>query len=203
MLADPSLVGVLERARTLGFLGPGPVEGHIEHAGAFVAAIAERGGLVVDLGAGGGVPGLVVALARSDLQVQLVDSVAKRCRFLEDAVVALDLGERVRVIESRAEDLGRGQQRGTVDVVLARSFGPPAATAECAAPLLVVGGWLVVSEPPSDRGARWRERPLAQLGLRPRHGTLTGPRLQVLEQVAPCPDRFPRRVGVPAKRPLF
>jgi 16S rRNA (guanine527-N7)-methyltransferase len=200
---DPELVQQLDRARALGFLGPGPVAAHIDHAAVFVSALVGVDGVVVDLGSGGGVPGLVVALARPDLEVVLVDAMAKRCRFLRSAVAALGLEDRVRIVEARAEEVGRGALRSTASAVTARSFGPPAATAECAAPLLQLGGRLIVSEPP-DGPARWPAASVAELGLRiaarPEAG---GPRVQVLEQVAPCPDRFPRRVGVPSKRPLF
>jgi 16S rRNA (guanine527-N7)-methyltransferase len=195
-----TLMAQLERARSLGFLGPGPVLDHVEHAAGFVAELAEVHGRVIDLGSGGGVPGLVVAVARPDLEVILVDAMGKRCRFLEAAVDALGVGQ---VIEGRAEVLGRGALRGTASAVLARSFGPPAATAECAAPLLRLGGLLLVSEPPESDGQRWPSGPLAELGLSLQYRTASSPVLQVLEQTAPCPERYPRRDGVPGKRLLF
>jgi 16S rRNA (guanine527-N7)-methyltransferase len=90
--------------------------------------------------------------------------------------------------------------------VTARSFGRPAVTAECAAPLLKTGGWLLVSEPPSDErteAPRWPPEPLLQLGLVPEEQAREEFEYQVLRQREACPDRFPRRIGVPAKRPLF
>ena len=200
--AEPALLEQLERARTLGFLGPGPAADHVEHAQGFLAALADVAGRVVDLGSGGGVPGLVVASARPDLEVVLVDAMAKRCRFLRTAVAVLDLAPRVRVVEGRAEHVGRSDLRGAADAVTARAFGPPAATAECGAPLLRVGGRLLVSEPP-DGPDRWPADGLAILGLAPGPTLAAGPRLRRLEQVEPCPLRFPRRDGLPAKRPLF
>src|SRR3546814_3548101 len=92
---------------------------------------------------------------------------AKRCAFLREAVEALGADERVEVVEGRAEEIGRGEMRRVVDAVIARSFGPPAATAECAAPLLRAGGLLVVSEPPEALD-RWPEDGLAMLGMAPR-----------------------------------
>ncbi len=194
------LLEQLERARRLGFLGPGPVEDHVAHARGFVEALVGVAGRVIDLGSGGGVPGLIVGVERPDLELVLVDATAKRCRFLEAAVTALELD--AVVIEGRAEVVGRGPLRGTSAAVLARSFGPPAATAECAAPLLQVGGRLVVSEPP-DGEDRWPVEPLRALGLTVGARTRTSPIVQLLELTAPCPDAFPRRDGVPAKRPLF
>lgn len=197
-----AITSQLERARALGFLGPGPVEEHVEHASGFLRALAGASGLVVDLGSGGGVPGLIVAAARPDLELVLVDAMAKRCQFLEEAVVALGFGARVTVVQGRAEVVGRGTRRGTATAVLARGFGPPAVTAECAAPLLLVGGRLIVSEPPSTVD-RWPVAELSVLGLQPQVRLPGPPVIQVLEQVSPCPARFPRRDGMPAKRPLF
>src|SRR5690349_18326055 len=97
---------VLERSRALGFLGPGPIEAQRTHAEAFLAALAPGPGTIVDLGSGGGVPGLVVADARRDCHVVLLDATAKRCRFLEWAVTALELD--ATVAEGRAEELAHG-----------------------------------------------------------------------------------------------
>lgn len=201
LLDHEQLRAQLERARALGFLGPGPVRAHIEHAVGFLDALATVTGTVVDLGSGGGVPGLIVGLARPDLALVLIDATATRCRFLESAVGSLDLD--ATVVEGRAEVVGHGPLRGTVEAVVARSFGPPAATAECAAPLLRPGGLLVVSEPPTADGARWPAGPLARLGLAVGARSTTSPLVQTLHQVDPCPADRPRRVGLPAKRPLF
>jgi len=195
-----TLLDVLGRARTLGFLGPGPVEDHLAHTAGFLEALRSVTGRVVDLGSGGGVPGLIVAIERPDLELVLVDATAKRCRFLEEVLQQLSL--KATVIEGRAEVVGRGPLRGTADAVVARSFGPPAVTAECAAPLLRPTGLLVVSEPPSGED-RWPAGPLEMLGLRPLLRTTTAPVMQVLVQGSSCPDEYPRRDGVPAKRPLF
>jgi hypothetical protein len=72
---------------------------------------------------------------------------------------------------------------------------------------LRVGGWLVVSEPPDQddaaAAARWPAEPLGQLGLVPAERAREEFEYRVLRQAEACPDRFPRRNGVPAKRPLF
>jgi 16S rRNA (guanine527-N7)-methyltransferase len=203
VIPSPALMAALERARRLGVLGPGPVADHITHTEAFLQALLPLppGSTVIDLGSGGGVPGLVVLEARPDLTLVLVDAMQRRTALLADAVAAMDAGERCRVITGRAEELGRSDElRGTADAVTARSFGPPAATAECAAPFLTVGGRLVVSEPP-DGPDRWPADGVGQLGLSPATTTVAG--VQVLIQDILCPDRFPRRNGMPAKRPLF
>ncbi len=196
------LLEQLERARTLGFLGPGPVIEHLAHAQGFLDALAEVRGRIIDLGSGGGVPGLAVAVLRPDLEVVLVDAAAKRGDFLDGAVAALDLTGRCEVVVGRAEVLGRGPLRGSADAVVARSFGPPAVTAECAAPLLRVGGHLIVSEPPAAED-RWPSAGLEELGLAALDRSVAGPRMQILVQERRCGDLYPRRDGVPAKRPLF
>lgn len=203
MTSTSPLVEVLERARTLGVLGPGPVADHIVHADRFVQALSglPEGSQVVDLGSGGGIPGLVIAERCPHLQVVLLDAMARRTTLLVEAVARLGWEERVSVVLARAEDAGRDAvMRGAFDAVTARSFGPPATVAECAAPLLRVEGLLIVSEPP-DQPDRWSVEGLEPLGLRPERTTIGG--LQVLRQFERCPERFPRRVGVPAKRPLF
>ena len=119
----------------------------------------------------------------------------------------------MRLLQVRAEACGRREDlRGAFGGVLARSFGRPAVVAECAAPLLEVGGFLVVSEPPRPAevahalepgGTRWPAEELEALGLVPLGVVHEGFDYMTLRQVTACPDRFPRRDGVPAKRPLF
>ncbi len=194
---------MLGRARTIGLLGPGPIEQHVAHARRFadlVSPVSARGPLL-DLGSGGGVPGLVVAELLPEVAIDLLDGRARRAAFLRDAVDELGLKDRVRILEGRAEALGRGPDRGRYAAVLSRGFGVPAVTAECAAPFLASGGLLVVSEPP-EASPRWPEEGLAMLGLQLRERT-AGPAFVVIEATRRCPERFPRRVGVPEKRPLF
>jgi 16S rRNA (guanine527-N7)-methyltransferase len=166
--------------------------------------VAAAPGRAVDLGSGGGVPGLVLACHWPDSQWLLLDASHRRTDFLTDAVTSLGLNDRVRILCQRAEEAGRlPDLRHSADLVTARGFARPAVTAECAAPLLVVGGLLVVSDPPDAVPDRWPPEPLESLGLVPDGVSATAPALQRLRQVTPCPDRYPRRTGVPAKRPLF
>ncbi len=199
---------LFEEARDRGLLGPGPVDPQIEHALAFGEAVADAPAAsseAVDLGTGGGIPGLALALAWPASRWLLVDGRERATGFVDEAVARLGLSARVRVVTVRAEDLGRDPtHRGRHALVVARGFGPPAAVAECAAPLLEIGGRLVVSEPPGGEGLRWPEAPLARLGMR-LVGVVQRPRatFAVFEQVEACPPTFPRRTGIPAKRPLF
>jgi len=199
------LARILERARSLGFLGPGPVTSHLDQAAAFVDAVGEPPAGLVDLGSGGGVPGLILALRWPETSVALLEVRARRVDFLVEAVAALGIAGRVGVVAGRAEEVARlPAHRHRYDVVTARSFGPPAVTAECGAPLLAPGGVLLVAEPPGGAGDRWPADGLAQLGLVD-EGLVAVPAGTVrrLRSARACGERYPRRVGVPAKQPLF
>lgn len=202
------LVSCLARARELGFLGPGPVEAHVQHADRYLVAV-DRHGLdhtrFLDLGSGAGIPGLVLAERWPQSAAVLLDSSLRRCEFLRWAVRELDLEPRVTVVEARAEEAGHGELRAQFPLVVARAFARSAVVSECAAGFLTPGGYLVVSEPPPSSNSQSLERRWPATGLE-----LLGQELVVVEggvaiirQVDPCPDRFPRRTGIPAKRPLF
>ena len=133
-------------------LGDRPVAEVILHAQAFVAALVDVHGVVVDLGSGGGVPGLVIAVARPDLHLVLVDRRRARTDHLVRLVRRLGLTTRVDV---RAADARELTLPAPADAVVARGFGAPSVTARAAAHVLRDGGLLVVSEPPHDRGDRW------------------------------------------------
>jgi 16S rRNA (guanine527-N7)-methyltransferase len=208
-----ALYEVLEGARAIGLLGPGPVAPHVDHAVAFLDLLDDGAGRrspIVDLGSGGGVPGIVLATLLPDARFLLVDSMVRRTRFLADAVCRLGVDDRVEILTARAEDVGRDTaHRARHDVVVARSFGPPPVVAECAAPMLRRGGSIVVSEPPADEGAtgprsgRWPADRLAQLGLSLDAWRPGPPALVRLRATARCPRTYPRPSGVPGKQPLW
>jgi SAM-dependent methyltransferase len=194
----PALVDVLEEAGRLGLIGSGPVGPAIAHAGRFAVALrpVQR---VVDLGSGGGLPGLVIAARRPELQFVLLDGRGNRTDFLRRAVSRLGWADRVQVLEARAEAAGHDRRwRGQFDAVVARSFGSPSVTAECAAPFLRVGGQLVVSEPPDPSTSRWPAAGLALVGLVRDADSTEG--VASFTQRTPAPARFPRRRPTP---PIF
>ncbi len=217
------LLEILAEARAAGFLGPGPLEPHLVHAAGFVQLArtlpvpgeasprTPRSPRIMDLGSGGGLPGLVMAAEWSPASLVLLDANERRTEFLRRAVSRCHLDARVSVVHQRAEVCGRDPSyRGSFDGVVVRSFGSPAVVAECGAPFLRPGGWMIVSEPPdpaeaseAGRGARWPAEPLSQVGLEPGEFVRQEFGYQVLYQRAACPERFPRRNGVPAKHPLF
>jgi len=203
------LLEVLERARTVGSLGPGPVGTHLRHADGFGAAAEAALGRVpatfADLGTGGGVPGLVLGLRWTGARGSLIDANQRRGAALREAVLVLDIGDRVEVVEERAEVLGRpGPLREHFEVVTARSFAEPAVTAEIAAGLVAVGGVLVVSEPPDPAVDRWSVPGLADLGFGPAAPVeRSEAHFVVVRKTSEAPERFPRGVGRAAKRPLW
>lgn len=207
MLAAPArrrLETALEEARDRGALGPGPVGPHVDHALTMTGLLGGQPPSFLDLGSGAGVPGLVLALVWPEADGVLLDAQERRCRLLHQAIATLGLS-RCSVVRGRAEEVARQpEHRERYSLVVARAFGLPAATAECGAPLLVVGGRLAVSEPPEPASARWPADGLARLGLRPaelrRAGTVA---VAVMEKVAPTDDAWPRRTGIPSKRPLW
>jgi 16S rRNA (guanine527-N7)-methyltransferase len=189
-----ALFDVLAESARLGFLGPGPVEDGARHARGFLGLLRPAATLL-DLGSGGGLPGLVLAEALPATSVVLLDASQTRTDFLRRAVGRLGLADRVRVVTGSAELVGRDPDlRGSFDAVVARSFGPPATVAEGAAPLLRIGGQLVVSEPPGAV-SRWPAEPLAELGL---VVDVVTAGFASLRQVEACPERFPRRRLRPA-----
>lgn len=228
--------GVLDRGRSLGFLGTGSIDRHIAHALGFAAAyeasaprprrtkpgtqpspprsaafpgVPERSGPtgLVDLGSGVGLPGIVLAMVWRSCEVQLVEASSRRAQFLEDAVRQCGLEGRVTIRCERAEMVARlAAIRGQQELAVARSFGGPAVTAECGAPMLALDGLLIVSEPPPAPNGpqnRWPAEGLARLGLEDA-GLWRGDfGYRVLRAVRPCSDHFPRRAGIPEKRPLF
>ena len=184
---------LLAEAQELGLVGPAPVHQHRRHAEVFVTALRPAHRLL-DLGSGGGLPGLVVAGALPESEVVLLDARERRTDFLRRAVGRLGWTDRVHVVTGRAERLAHEDTwRSRFDAVVARGFGAPGVTAECAAGFLRVGGQLVVSEPPDDRSveARWPSAPLRRLGLGLDGSAPDRAAVRSLTQASLCPARFP------------
>ena len=202
------LTRALEESRARGFLGPNAIEPHFEHSLGFALCWEERNQTppaeFLDLGSGGGLPGLFL-LDRWQCQAVFTDSMVKRAKFLEEALAWDGAPNSGLVITGRVEETARIPDLiEAFDLVTARSFGPPAVTAECGAQFLRIGGVLIVSEPPDDSEEnRWNDLKLAELGLvaegRIRHGAA----YQVLVKTRRTPNEYPRGIGTPRKRPLF
>jgi 16S rRNA (guanine527-N7)-methyltransferase len=168
-------------------------------------------GEVIDLGSGGGLPALPLALARPEMRWTLVDSVRKKATALRDFVQVLGL-RNVTVVADRAEAFGRDvAHRDRYDLVTARACAPLPVLAELALPLLATGGSLLAWKGPLREGDEELQRgriALGELGAgAPRFeqtglAPLGGRGFVVAAKVRPTPPRFPRRPGEPARHPL-
>ena len=159
---------VLTTAQRVGTLGDRPIPEVMEHAKAFVAALADITGTVIDIGTGAGVPGLVIAQERPDLILVLADRRATRMDALQMGVSGLGWEDRITVLTCDIADLGKQPEHaGQYDAVVCRGFGSPEVTAPLARPLLKNGGTLIVSEPPSPKPSRWTSELLEKTGFEP------------------------------------
>lgn len=166
---------------------------------------------LVDVGSGGGVPGIPLALARPGWRVTLIESERRKAAFLEEAARALGIADRVTVRAERAERAGRDPAlRDAAAAAVVRAVGAAATCLELALPLVRPGGRAVLYRGPAhadeDLAAARAAAPLLGGGA-PRSRALALPSgagrcLLIVPKVAPTPERFPRRDGVPAKRPL-
>jgi 16S rRNA (guanine527-N7)-methyltransferase len=162
---------------------------------------------LADLGSGAGIPGVPLAIARPSATVDLVESSARKCFFLEGVVAACQLAN-ASIVHARAEAWPSGL--GRFDVVTARALGPLAVVVEYAAPLLRTGGVLVAwrgrRDLEAELDAQAAARQLAMEPLDPRpvapYADSHSRHLHVFLKLGPTPARFPRRPGVARKRPL-
>lgn len=170
-------------------------------------AVVRSAGRIADLGAGAGIPGLVLALALPDAEVSLVESVGKKCDFMARVANAMGLTNAVPR-NTRAEDWPEGI--GAHDLITARALAPLNALVEYAAPLLDDGGHLCawkgardeVEEADGAAAALATGMELVEVRrVQPWRG-VDARHLHVFCKIAPTPDRFPRRAGMARKRPI-
>ncbi len=156
----------LGEAQRIGMLGDESIEAVIERSLGLVHLLPVGTRTVIDLGSGGGDPGVVIAAACPSVQVTLVDRRAKRTDFLTRIVGRLDMSERVEVVEADVAHLPSLFPDRMWDVATSRGFGPPAYTARHAALVVRPGGQLLVTEPPGSSGERWSEAEVREAGWR-------------------------------------
>jgi len=162
---------------------------------------------IVDVGSGGGLPGLPLKIVRPDLSVTLVESDQDKAAFIVRASAALGL-EDVEVLAKRAEEVGQDPRyREAFDVAVARALAPMPVLAELCLPLVRVGGRLLAQKTASEDlqkaalaidvlgGALNRvvAAPSAIRGV----GTVV-----IIDKIRPTPAAYPRRPGVPERKPL-
>jgi 16S rRNA (guanine527-N7)-methyltransferase len=163
---------------------------------------------IADIGSGAGFPGLVLAIALPNSQLDLIESIGRKCEFIQRAIDAAEI-DNANVINARSEELGSDSQRESYDAVTARAVGRLSTLAELASPLLHDGGVLVAwkGKRDSDEEAQ-SERAADQLAMRPEQILEVGDRagskhrhLHVLRKLGPTPGDLPRRPGMAKKRP--
>jgi 16S rRNA (guanine527-N7)-methyltransferase len=164
---------------------------------------------LVDVGSGGGLPALVLAIALPALSVTALESVGKKCAFIDRTAARLGLTN-VSTVRLRAEEFGQAAGRARFDVAVARAVAALPTLAELCMPLVHRGGAFVAMKSTLSDQERIRgESALAILGA----ATLVGHPvasfpggdrrwLYVAEKTGDTPDRYPRRVGVPGRTPL-
>jgi 16S rRNA (guanine527-N7)-methyltransferase len=164
---------------------------HVEESLVAVGVIRRFAGPVVDVGSGGGAPGIPLAVEFSDREVTLVESNRRKCAFLERWAHELP---NVRVVCGRAEE----QPVDNWGIAVAKALASPPVAAEWCLPLVAPGGAAILFVGPSgepERVARVAEQLNGELALGP-------PGLLVLHKLGPTPAGFPRRPGMARKRPL-
>ena len=162
---------------------------------------------VVDVGSGGGLPGLPLKIARPDLSVTLIEADQRKAAFLVQACVKLGLSG-VEVIARRAEEAGHDARlRETFDLAVARALAPTPVLVELCLPLVRVGGRLLAQKTDKEEMAA-AERAIELLGgsldgliAAPSSARRSGT-VMIVSKVRPTPAAYPRRAGVPSRRPL-
>jgi 16S rRNA (guanine527-N7)-methyltransferase len=163
---------------------------------------------VIDVGSGGGLPGLPLRLARADLELTLLEANRRKAAFLIQAAATLGLAS-VEVVARRAEDAGRDpRHRETYDFALARAVAAMPVLVELCLPFVAVGGRLLAMKTDAAAEAESAGAAIDRLGGRLIEigAAATGARslgqVVVIEKVRPTPPQYPRRPGVPERRPL-
>jgi len=185
LVETPGLTAVSDPAEARRF--------HLDDALTAVPLLEE--GPVVDVGSGGGSPGLPLAAARPDLRFDLLESTRKKCDFLERWLAEF---ANASVVCARAEDFARGAGRDAYGTAVARALAPPPVAVEWCLPLVRPGGRAILFVGPSlDQVAvaRAAKEVAGELEDAPAGFVL-------LRKTGPTPERFPRRPGVARKRPL-
>jgi 16S rRNA (guanine527-N7)-methyltransferase len=191
-------------ARLLGSwpgLVSGPAEPLVEDCLVLLDHLGAAGS-VVDVGSGGGMPGLPLKIARPELRVVLVEADRRKGAFLAHAAAQLDLD--VEIVAERAEAAGRGPLRESFDVAVCRALAGMPVVAELCLPLVRVGGRLLAMKGEVEEAAG----AIAVLGGGPAR-VVPAPSaarergvVVVVPKVAPTPAAYPRRPGLPGRHPL-
>lgn len=163
---------------------------------------------IADIGSGAGFPGLVLAVALPDSQLDLIESIGRKCEFIQRAIDTAAIPN-ANVLNARSEALASGSQRESYDAVTARAVGRLSTLAELASPLLRDGGVLTAWKGKRDLEEEAQmDRAAEQLAMQPERILDVGDRagskhrhLHILRKLGPTPVGLPRRPGMAKKRP--
>lgn len=165
---------------------------------------------LVDIGTGGGIPGMVLAIARPDIEFTLLDATRKKIAFLERVVWDLGL-HNVRTIHGRAEDAGLDRAfRDQFGAATARAVASVPALMELGLPLLKLGGVLMLAKGTGideelragGHAGKILGGTILEASFLPEAGTSIATQLVIVEKTAPTPGAYPRRSGIPSRNPL-
>lgn len=163
---------------------------------------------IADIGSGAGFPGLPLAVALTAAQIDLIESVGRKCTFIQRAIDTAGIPN-ATVLNDRSEEIASTERRDSYDVVTARAVGRLATLAELASPLLHDGGVLIAWKGKRDPGEEQQlENATEHLAMHPEQILDVGDRagskhrhLHVLRKSGPTPPDLPRRPGIAKKRP--
>jgi 16S rRNA (guanine527-N7)-methyltransferase len=173
-------------------------------------ALSRPDARIIDVGAGAGFPGVPIKLVCPAVRLTLLEATGKKVSFLEHLVQRLELRQ-VSAIHARAEELAHDPaHREAYDLALARAVAELPVVVEYTLPFCKVGGWVVAQKGEAGAAEAWgAEKSIKLLGgelRRVQHVELPGlpedRSLVVIEKVGPTPANYPRRPGMPSKRPL-
>ena len=174
-----------------------------------IHALPEGAKTLVDVGSGAGFPGIPLAIMLPNIRITLIDALDKRVKFLNDVIKALDLN--AVAVHARCEDAGKKPElREQFDIATSRAVASLNILCELSLPLVKVGGQMIAYKGPIwQEEAAQAENALSILG-----GQVAGAKpadipgrdwnhmLVYIDKVSPTPEKYPRRPGVPEKKPL-
>jgi len=163
---------------------------------------------IADIGSGAGFPGLALAVALPHARLDLIESVGRKCEFMQRAIEAAGISN-ATVLNARSEEIATGEQRDSYDAVTARAVGRLSTLAELASPLLREEGVLVAWKGKRDPDEEQQlEHAAGLLAMRPERILHVGPyagsehrHLHLIRKAGPTPAALPRRPGMAKKRP--
>ena len=182
----------------------------LDSAAPLAMGLLDQGAKVIDVGTGAGFPGMPLLILRPDLRMTFLDALQKRIAFLQDALARLGLS--AETLHARAEDAGRMREhRETYDAALSRAVAGSAVLQELTLPFVRTGGIAVAWKGPGAAeewqqakraafllGGALREPVPAPVPGRPEWGHV----LLITDKIKNTPGIYPRRAGLPAKKPL-